>query len=424
MERLIFHVDVNSAFLSWEAARRVRNGEPDLREVPSCIGGDPESRRGVVLAKSIPAKKFGIKTGEPVSSALRKCPDLVIVRSDFKLYSTCSKAFKDICRSYAPVVEEFSIDECFLDFTGTEKIYPDPIALAHEIKDKIRDELGFTVNVGIGRNKLCAKMASDFEKPDKVHTLFPEEIPEKMWPLPVGDLLYVGGATAGKLEKSHIHTIGELAHADPEQLKKLLGVKMSAQAYRYANGMDDSPVSAVPDEAKGYSNSVTLEENVTTFQVANTILLSLSDSVSRHMRSDGAKAYGVSVSIRYLDFRTRSHQRKLKEPIDTTKAVYETAKDLLRELWKDQKPLRLIGVALTNVTREDTEQLSLFTEETVSRERDQRLDKAVDSLRNKYGSDIIQRGTVARSGIDVARKFKGKQDSRNEKEKHDQVREE
>ena len=179
-ERLIFHVDVNSAFLSWEATRRVKNGEPDLRLIPSCIGGDPESRRGVVLAKSIPAKAFKIKTGEPIAMALRKCPQLVIAKPDFKLYSACSKAFKDICRSYAPVVEEFSIDECFMDMTGTGHTYPDPVALAHTIKNKIRDELGFTVNIGIGRNKLCAKMASDFEKPDKVHTLYPEEIPDKL----------------------------------------------------------------------------------------------------------------------------------------------------------------------------------------------------------------------------------------------------
>ena len=215
-ERLIFHVDVNSAFLSWEAARRVKNGESDLREIPSCIGGDPESRRGVVLAKSIPAKKYKVKTGEPLSAALRKCPGLVIARPDFKLYTQCSKAFKDICRSYAPVVEEFSIDECFMDLTGTEHMYPDPIALAVTLKDRIRDELGFTVNVGIARNKLCAKMASDFEKPDKVHTLFPDEIESKMWPLPVGDLLFIGGSSAARLREAHIQTIGDLAHADPE----------------------------------------------------------------------------------------------------------------------------------------------------------------------------------------------------------------
>lgn len=413
-ERLVFHVDVNSAFLSWEAARRVKNGEEDLRNIPSCIGGDPESRRGVVLAKSIPAKAYKVKTGEPLALALRKCPSLVIAKPDFKLYSACSKAFKDICRSYAPAVEEFSIDECFLDLTGTEHMYPDSLALAHEIKDRIRDELGFTVNIGVGRNKLCAKMASDFEKPDKVHTLFPEEIPQKLWPIPVSELLFIGGASAGKLEKAGIKTIGQLAHADPRLLRQLLGDKMSLQASRYANGLDDSPVRSEPEEAKGYSNSVTLEENVTSFEAADAILLALADSVSAHLRSDGAKAGGVSVSIRYLDFKNRSHQRRLDRPIDTTVEVYETAKLLLRELWRDGQPLRLLSISLTNLSREDAdgEQLSLFGEEnTRDREKDRRLDRTVDALRRKFGADIIQRGAVMDKGVTVARKFKGKQDS-------------
>lgn len=276
MGRLIFHVDVNSAFLSWEATRQVKQGLPDLRLVPSCIGGRPESRRGVVLAKSIPAKKYNIRTGEPISMALRKCPSLVIAPPDFKLYSQCSKAFKDICRAYAPVVEEFSIDECFLDFSHTEHIYPDPIALAYEIKDKIRDELGFTVNVGIGENKLCAKMASDFEKPDKVHTLFIKELPDKMWPLPVRDLLFVGGSTAKKLNDAGIRTIGELAKSDISFLQRIIGNKMSVQAHNYANGIDPSPVKAEPEEAKGYSNSVTLEDDVRDIESANSILLKIS----------------------------------------------------------------------------------------------------------------------------------------------------
>lgn len=412
-ERLIFHVDVNSAYLSWEATRRVKNREADLRLMPSCIGGDPESRRGVVLAKSIPAKRFQVKTGEPLALALRKCPELVIAKPDFKLYSRCSKAFKDICRSYAPAVEESSIDECFLDLTGTEHMYPNPIALAHEIKDRIRDELGFTVNIGIGRNKLCAKMASDFEKPDKVHTLFPEEIPQKMWPLPVGELLFVGGASAKRLAEAKINTIGDLAHADQDRLKRILGEKLSIQAFQYANGIDASPVREQPEEAKGYSNSVTLEDDVTSMEAADAILLALSDSVSAHMRSDGAKAFGVSVQIRYLDFKNRSHQRRLEEAIDTTNEVYKTAKALMRELWKDQRPLRLISVSLTNLTREEAaQQMSLFGESSqANRERDLRMDKAVDALRSKYGSDIIQRGTVLSHGIDVARRFKGQQDS-------------
>ena len=185
--KLIFHVDVNSAYLSWEASRRVANGESDIRLIPAVIGGDREKRTGVVLAKSIPAKKLGINTGEPIGMALRKCPELVIAKPDFRLYEENSKKFMDICREYTPVVEKASIDECYLDMSGTHRIYPDPVALAHTIKDRIRNELGFTVNIGIGDCKLLAKMASDFEKPDKVHTLFVSEIESKMWPLPIGD---------------------------------------------------------------------------------------------------------------------------------------------------------------------------------------------------------------------------------------------
>ena len=211
MKRLIFHIDVNSAFLSWEAARRVSQGEDDIRKIPSAIGGDREKRTGVILAKSIPVKKYGIKTGEPVAMALRKCPDLFLTRPDFRLYEQSSKAFMDIVRSYAPVVEKYSIDECFADFSGAQNIYPDPIGLAHTIKDRIRDELGFTVNVGIGDCKLLAKMASDFEKPDKVHTLLRSEIQVKMWSLPVRELFTVGASTAEKREKAKIRTIGDLA---------------------------------------------------------------------------------------------------------------------------------------------------------------------------------------------------------------------
>ena len=413
MKRLIFHIDVNSAFLSWEAARRVKKGEDDLRLIPSAIGGDPESRRGVVLAKSIPAKKYNIKTGEPIGMALRKCPSLVITPPDFRLYSKCSKAFKDICRAYAPVVEEFSIDECFLDFTGTEKVYPDSIALAYEIKDKIKNELGFTVNVGIGENKLCAKMASDFEKPDKIHTLFPEEIPTKLWTLPVGDLLFIGSSTAKKLTDMGIRTIGELAAYDVNALRSVLGDKMSLQCHNYANGIDNSPVKAVREKAKSYSNSVTLEDDVKTDEAAHAILLALSDSVSRHMRSDCAMAYSVSVTIRYLDFKNKSHQCQLSSPIDTTKAVYETAKKLLSEMWQNHKPLRLMSITLSNLTKDKTAgvQMSLFGEaETLNNERDEKLDKTLDSIRGRFGSGIVQRGTVMGTGLNVARKFKGEKD--------------
>ena len=419
MERLIFHVDVNSAYLSWEAAKRVRNGEPDLRLVPSCIGGDPKTRRGIVLAKSIPAKKFDVKTGEPLSMALRKCPGLIGAAPDFKLYSKNSRAFKDICRGYTSLMEEFSIDECFLDFSGTSHIYPDPIALATEIKDRIRDELGFTVNVGIGRNKLCAKMASDFEKPNKVHTLFPEEIQDKMWPLPVGDLLFIGKNTAAKLNEARIFTIGDLAKADLQRLTALLGDKSARQAHAYANGIDNSPVRDTPEDAKGDSNSITTEENITTIETANTILLSLCDSVTEHMRSDGVRANGVSVTIRYLDFRNRSHQKKLDHATDSASEVYDVAKSLLTELWKDKRPLRLMGVALTNVTKDTSaQQLSLFDEpnQQIKQEKRERLDKTVSAIRNKFGFDAIQRGALINSDYGVGRKYKGKSESEREPE--------
>lgn len=419
MERLIFHVDVNSAYLSWEAAKRVRNGEPDLRLVPSCIGGDPKTRRGIVLAKSIPSKKFDVKTGEPLSMALRKCPGLIVAAPDFKLYSKNSRAFKDICRGYTSLMEEFSIDECFLDFSGTSHIYPDPIALATEIKDRIRDELGFTVNVGIGRNKLCAKMASDFEKPDKVHTLFPGEIQDKMWPLPVGDLLFIGKHTAAKLNEARIFTIGDLAKADLQRLTALLGDKSARQTHAYANGIDNSPVRDTPEDAKGYSNSITTEENITTIETANTILLSLCDSVTEHMRNDGVRANGVSVTIRYLDFKNRSHQKKLDHATDSASEVYDVAKSLLAELWKDKRPLRLMGVALTNVTKDTSaQQLSLFDEPNrqIKQEKRERLDKTVSAIRNKFGFDAIQRGALINSDYGVGRKYKGKSESEREPE--------
>ena len=404
MKRLIFHIDVNSAFLSWEAARRVSLGEDDIRKIPSAIGGDREKRTGVILAKSIPAKKYGIKTGEPVAMALRKCPDLFLARTDFRLYEQSSKAFMDIVRSYAPVVEKYSIDECFADFSGTQNVYPDPIALAHTIKDRIRDELSFTVNVGIGDCKLLAKMASDFEKPDKVHTLLRSEIQVKMWPLPVRELLTVGASTAEKLEKARIRTIGELANTDLSRVQNLVGMKLGQQIHDYANGIDPSPVLAAQEEAKGYSISTTLEEDVVTAEQAHAVLLALSDSVTARMRADGVKAYCVAVSIRSNDFKTRSHQKKLADPTDISREVYQLSKQLFSELWDGHTPLRLLGVSLTDITHEDSAQLSLFSDE--ARERARRLDKATDAINGKYGAATIVRGSSVQSNLDVGKKYR------------------
>lgn len=410
MERLIFHVDVNSAFLSWEAARRVKEGLPDLREIPSCIGGDPKSRRGIVVAKSIPAKKYGVTTGEPVSMALRKCPELVCVPGDFALFETCSRAFKKICASYAPVMESFSIDEVFLDMSGTEKIYPDPVKLAHEIKDRIREELGFTVNIGIGTNKLLAKMASDFEKPDKVHTLFPAEIPTKMWPLPVRDLLFLGKASEQKLIKAGIKTIGEMARYPETEIQRLLGEKTGHQLYEYANGRDDSPVRGEREEAKGYSAETTTEEDIVTYEQAFSLLLAQCDVVAARMRKDGKKCSCVSVTYRMLDFRTRSHQKKLENPTDVTEEIFAQIKNLLRECWQCQ-PLRLIGVALTDLTSDDFRQMSLF-ENTENHEKQKKVDGVVDDIRKRFGNGMIVRGSTMNTAGQVARKAKAQMELR------------
>ena len=386
----------------------MKEGLPDLREIPSCIGGDPKSRRGIVVAKSIPAKKYGVTTGEPVSMALRKCPELVCVPGDFALFETCSRAFKKICASYAPVMESFSIDEVFLDMSGTEKIYPDPVKLAHEIKDRIREELGFTVNIGIGTNKLLAKMASDFEKPDKVHTLFPAEIPTKMWPLPVRDLLFLGKASEQKLIKAGIKTIGEMARYPETEIQRLLGEKTGHQLYEYANGRDDSLVRGEREEAKGYSAETTTEEDIVTYEQAFSLLLAQCDVVAARMRKDGKKCSCVSVTYRMLDFRTRSHQKKLENPTDVTEEIFAQIKNLLRECWQCQ-PLRLIGVALTDLTSDDFRQMSLF-ENTENHEKQKKVDGVVDDIRKRFGNGMIVRGSTMKTADKVARKAKAQMD--------------
>lgn len=391
MKNLVFHVDVNSAFLSWEAARRVADGKPDLRLIPSAVGGDPNSRSGIIVTKSVPAKKYGIQAGEPVSMALRKCPGLVVVQPDFKLYSVCSKAFKGICKKYTPAMESASIDEVFMDMSGMDLIYPDPIKTAYEIKDRIRDELGFTVNVGIGENKVCAKMASDFEKPDKVHTLFPDEIPSKMWPLPIGDLFCCGKSSAAKLISENIKTIGDLANADIQFIKAVLGEKSGQMLYEFANGICDSPVIEEWEEAKSYSVENTVEDDLDSLDKINRMLLAQADIVAARLRRDNAKCRCVGVIFRNLEFKTRSHQCKLRESTDVTEIIFETAKKLMAEGW-NKEPLRLIGLSLSDIDHDGYEQLSFIEDER--KEKMKKLDNALDTLRGKFGNDSVKRAST------------------------------
>ena len=289
MEKVIFHIDVNSAYLSWEAVYRLREqgGSVDLREIPCAVGGDKSKRHGIILAKSLAAKACGVRTGEPLTEALKKCPGLTVVPAHHSLYRQYSKKFMDILREYTPDVQQYSIDEAFMDMSGMEKIIGDPVAFAHKLKNRISRELGFTVNVGISSNKLLAKMASDFEKPDKCHTLFPEEVPKKMWPLPIRDLFLVGGSAQKKLERMGLRTIGQLAACDLSILQSQLGEKYAQTIHRYANGIDDSPVEPKEAASKGCGNSITLSRDVSDYETACHVLLSLCETVGARLRASG-----------------------------------------------------------------------------------------------------------------------------------------
>lgn len=396
-DRVIFHVDANSAFLSWTAAYRckVLGEETDLRDIPSVVAGDKESRHSIILAKSAPAKKYGIQTGEPLFQALEKCPELVVVEPDYGLYVEASRHFVEMLRQFSPNVEQYSIDEAWVDMTGTQRIFGDPRLAAEQMRRRIWEELGFTVNVGISSNKLLAKMAGDFEKPNKVHTLFPEEMEEKLWPLPVRDLFLVGSATEQKLKKMGIYTIGDLAKADQKVLKKRLG-KHGQTIWHYANGRNAELVVPEPADNKGYGNSVTTTKDVTGRAEGHQVLLSLCETVAMRMRKDGKSGSCVAVHLRTNEFHSFSHQLLLHGATNITEELFRAACRAFDEAWDGKTPLRQLGVQITRLSAEPYQQFDLFSGiSPVKYERKLRLDETVDQLRDKFGEDIIRRAKFA-----------------------------
>lgn len=391
-EKLIFHIDVNSAFLSWEAVYRLKElGETmDLREITAAIGGDMSKRHGIILAKSTSAKKYNIQTGEPIVDALRKCPELVIVPPRYEIYEKNSKAFMDILRKYSPDVEKYSIDEAFVDMTGTEKLFGPLLEAAEKIKNEIYHTLGFTVNIGISTNKLLAKMASDFEKPNRVHTLFPEEIQEKMWPLPVRDLFFVGKSSEKKLHSLGIYTIGDLAKTDGEMIKSIMK-KQGETIWNFANGKDVSFVEHKESSNKGYGNSTTIPFDVSDRSTAQMILLSLAETIGIRLRKDNVKIEVISVNLRFFDLSNVSHQCVLDHPTNITNEIHSIACRLFDELW-DGTPIRLIGIQTSRVMdQESGRQMNLFDD--TDYEKLEKLDKAVDSIRKRFGTDSIKRAS-------------------------------
>ena len=391
---IIFHIDVNSAFLSWTALEKLQNGyETDLRLIPSIIGGDQAKRHGVVLAKSHPAKAYGIQTGEPVVNAFRKCPNLVMEAPDHHMYSRRSKEMIAFLAGVCPDLEQVSIDECFMDYTPISHLYPSPAEAAAYIKDTIYNRFGFTVNIGISDRKVLAKMASDFEKPNKIHTLFASEIAAKLWPLPVSDLFMCGHSSCETLRKLGIRTIGQLAAADPDILEAHLkshGITL----WKFANGADESRVETRQERAKGVGNSTTLASDVLTREDAYPVLKSLAESVSRRLRSSHELAGNVCTEIKYATFQSVSHQTNLSTPSASTETIYHTACALFDELWNGE-PVRLLGIRTSRLVQDNEPiQLSLFDymEEKPKAEKQKKLDAALDAIRSKYGAEAIKRG--------------------------------
>ena len=397
--RVIFHVDVNAAYLSWEAVYRIRHlgAKEDLRSRAAAVAGDTALRHGIILAKSVPAKRYGIRTGESILEAKRKCPSLILVPPHYQLYEKASKAFMEILKEFSPAVEQYSIDEAFMDMTGTHVLWHSPEAAAETVRKRVRDELGFTVNIGISSNKVLAKMASDFEKPDKVHTLFPAEIGTKLWPLPVSELFFVGSRTKRKLDSLGIYTIGELARTDPEILKSHLK-KQGEILWAFANGIDTSPVEPEPAGNKGYGNSLTLPFDVTDIPHARLALLGLSETLGARMRKNQVRAQVFTLSVKTWDFRCYSHQKKFSDPTDLTEEIYKRAVLLLGQVWKGE-PIRHLGIQGSGLAGKDMPvQGSLFQGEAYEKRR--RAEMTVDRIRQRYGADAVKRAAFLDTPID------------------------
>ena len=413
-----------SAYLSWTAVKLLKEAAKDekkidIRNIPAIIGGDREKRHGIVLAKSISAKKFGIVTGEPIANALQKCPNILIVPPEHGYYNEQSHKLMNLLRTFTPDIEQVSVDECYMDFSGIQNEYPSPLACAYKIKDTVKEKLGFTVNVGISDVKVLAKMASDFTKPDKVHTLYRREIKEKMWQLPVEELYMAGKSSVNTLHKLGIYNIGQLA-TSPEYILEAHLKKHGKILWEYANGIDKSVVNTKREELKGVGNSITLPYDLDNMEEIEKILLQLSEKVAGRLRKGKQMAKTVAVEVKYNDFIKASRQTTLDRCTDSGTEIYQLSKELFRELWEKDgnKSVRLLGIRTANLEEQGAlEQMSIMdimaqttnkqqnATTNISREKMKKLDKALDAIKNKYGEDKIKRASLlAEQTVDMKNK--------------------
>ena len=408
MDTCFFHIDVNSAYLSWTALSRLEQGETlDLREIPSIIGGDKERRHGIVLAKSTLAKSYGIQTGEPIVSAFKKCPTLTMASPDHAMYQERSQKLMEYLASICPDIEQVSIDECYMNYTPISGRYTSCIEAASQIKDSVFEKFHFTVNIGISDRKVLAKMASDFQKPNLVHTLFSYEIQEKMWPLTVDNLFMCGQSSVETLHNLGILTIGDLAKTDCSILISHLK-SHGKTLWEFANGIDDSKVEPWSEKAKGIGNSTTVSHDLGTAEEAYKVLMNLAESVGSRLRKEKQLAGTISCEIKYSSFQSVSHQTTLSSPTDATTLIYETAQFLFNELWNGS-PIRLLGIRTSKLTdASGPVQLTLFdllpldinakpSDDAAQHQRQlkqEKLDKALDRIKQKYGQNSIVRGSL------------------------------
>lgn len=387
-ERIIFHVDVNNAFLSWTAVYLLNNGyKIDIRKIPSIIGGDEKQRHGIVLAKSPVAKRFGIKTAETIYQAKKKCPNLKNYPPNYRFYYEQSAKLMNYLAQYTPVLEQFSIDECFLDMTGTKYLYDDYLKLAKKIKDEVKDKFGFTVNIGIGNNKLCAKMASDFEKPDKVHTLLKTEIENKLWPLDVGELFMCGKKTKEILNKLGINTIKDLAHTDYKKLERHLK-NQAKYLIESAWGIDNSKVNEKNAKNQSISTSETFPYDLVEEEKIKEILFRQTAEVTRELRQKKLYTKTVAIIYKNSDFSSYSAQAKLENPTDNTKEIFKLVIKIFEKSYR-KYPIRLIGVRLADLKKTKETQLTIFdTEKDLSLEEND-IQKTMDTINEKFGKSIV-----------------------------------
>ena len=392
MKRIIMHIDVNNAFLSWTAVLYLKQGmKIDIRKTYAVIGGDEKARHGIVLAKSMPAKKRGVITAETLYSAKKKCPNLKVYPPNYNFYKKMSDSMLELIRKYSPDIEQMSIDECFLDYTPVKHLYGDEVEFAYRLKKEILDSLGFTVNIGIGNNKLCAKMASDFSKPYKVHTLFDNEVEEKMWPLQVDELFGIGKKTAIKLHNLNINTIYDLAHIDSSFLYRYFK-NQAKDMIDSANGKGSDIVVSEESIPKGIGNETTLSRNISSREELYPYLLALSENVAIRLRKQKKYASVIVVTLKDKFFKRMSHQKKLVNATNLTEEIYKTACDILDEM-NTSDGIRLIGVRLDKLSDTSSHQVSLF-EDLKVREDNNELEKTVDELKEKYGFKVIKKASL------------------------------